>query len=415
MFAPRWSWYNIIVMKTKTKNYWWYTLIVSLAIFILPIMLRAEAVNDLSAQIEQKKEEIAEIKKKTAIYQKNIRIKQQEAASLKNQLSILENKIAKTKLDILSTGKEIDGTKLEIRDKELQIIDKEDAIARQRNSLAGILQELHQRDADNPMKIFLVNDSLSSYFNETEYTKDLQNSLQATLSNVKTEKKALQEKKMALEDKQSKLLELKQSLDMAKADLTGETTYRKDLLVQTKNSEEKFTTLYWQAKKEQESISSEITDLEQAMRKKLDQLKKDKPQLTDSQLSWPITENTITSLFHDPDYPFRYLFEHPAIDIRSPQGTTIAAPAEGYVLKAKDAGMGYSYIALIHADGISTVYGHVSKIFVNDDEYVSRGETIGLTGGMPGTPGAGRLSTGSHLHFEVRVNGIPVNPLDYLP
>lgn len=69
---------------------------------------------------------------------------------------------------------------------------------------------------------------------------------------------------------------------------------------------------------------------------------------------------------------------------------------------------------IIHANGLSTVYGHVNKIFVSEGDFVVQGDPIGASGAMPGTCGSGPFTTGPHMHFEVRLNGIPVDPLGYL-
>ena len=189
---------------------------------------------------------------------------------------------------------------------------------------------------------------------------------------------------------------------------------KETLLVQVNSSETEYQRLLRESKAEQQEAASEIASMEKLIRAKLATLQGKELEFNENGLVWPVKKNVITAYFHDPDYPYRHIFEHPAIDIRAGQGSVLKASASGYVARAKDAGMGYSYIMIIHGDGISTVYGHVSKIMVNQDDYVVQGQTIGLSGGMPGTPGAGRLTTGPHLHFEVRKDGIPVNPLNYL-
>jgi len=98
---------------------------------------------------------------------------------------------------------------------------------------------------------------------------------------------------------------------------------------------------------------------------------------------------------------------HNGIDIASPIGVEIRAPADGYAILARFEGGYGRKIILDHGYGITTVYGHASKIFVKEGVQVKKGEVIAAVG----SSGA---STGPHLHYEVHVDGIPTDPLYYL-
>jgi murein DD-endopeptidase MepM/ murein hydrolase activator NlpD len=98
---------------------------------------------------------------------------------------------------------------------------------------------------------------------------------------------------------------------------------------------------------------------------------------------------------------------HEGIDISAPMGSPIEAPAAGVVT---DAGWETGYgntITIDHGFGIVTKFAHASKILVKDGQRVSRGQRIALVGNSG-------LATGPHLHYEVHVNGRPVNPLKYV-
>lgn len=98
---------------------------------------------------------------------------------------------------------------------------------------------------------------------------------------------------------------------------------------------------------------------------------------------------------------------HKGIDWATPIGTAVMASSGGTVTRA-GWGSGYGYVVYIqHADGRETRYGHLSKVLVKPGQKVSQGEKIALSGNT------GR-STGPHLHFELRINGASVNPLEYL-
>ncbi len=122
---------------------------------------------------------------------------------------------------------------------------------------------------------------------------------------------------------------------------------------------------------------------------------------------WP-TMGRISSRFGWRKSPFgkRRVF-HSGLDIAAPRGTAIKAPANGTVVHSGWMGGYGRTIVLSHSKGLTTLYGHCSKLLVRKGAKISRGQTIALVGST------GR-STGNHLHFEVRVGGKPRNPLQYL-
>lgn len=372
-------------------------------------------VREINSQIQAKKKELENIQEEQEKYSEAIKKKQKEQASLNNQLSILGNRLAKAELDIEAAETEIDRTNLEIKKVSREIAGKEAEINKERDNLSNVLNLIYKQNQVTTLEIILLNDSLTDFISQLKYLEDVNKGIGESLDTLKKYKSDLEKSKLVLEEKNDELDNLKKELEDNKGALESEKGNKNFILAQVENSEKEYQRLLAQAKQEQEAAAADIISLEKTVRAKISKISGEELQFNDNGLIWPIAKNTITSYFHDPDYPFRYIFEHPAIDIRAGQGTTIKAAASGYVARAKDAGRGYSYIMIIHGDGISTVYGHVSGIYVAEDEYVVQGQAIGRSGGMPGTPGAGSLTTGPHLHFEVRLNGIPVNPLEYLP
>ncbi len=122
---------------------------------------------------------------------------------------------------------------------------------------------------------------------------------------------------------------------------------------------------------------------------------------------WPV-EGPITGSFGERIDPFNGEGAfHSGIDIGSAYGQSIVAPADGMVDFADFMGGYGRAIILDHGRGITTRYGHLASFAVFPGQHVHRGDTIGYVG-------ASGRSTGPHLHYEVRINDVPVNPHKYL-
>lgn len=125
---------------------------------------------------------------------------------------------------------------------------------------------------------------------------------------------------------------------------------------------------------------------------------------------WPVEGGEVTDTFGGRRDPFGGggAEFHSGQDIRAPRGTPVYAAANGFVTHAGTQN-GYGNVVVVeHGNGLTTRYAHLSEIDATLGQEIKRGDLVGLVGST------GR-STGPHLHYEVRVNDVPVNPAHYLP
>ena len=125
-------------------------------------------------------------------------------------------------------------------------------------------------------------------------------------------------------------------------------------------------------------------------------------------LMWPGTSNVVTSRFETRLHPVHKVYiKHNGIDLRAAYGSNIYAADSGTVITAGYSSSYGNYVVIDHgSNGMTTLYAHMSKLAVKSGNSISKGDVVGYAGST-GT------STATHLHFEVSVNGVRQNPLDY--
>jgi murein DD-endopeptidase MepM/ murein hydrolase activator NlpD len=392
---------------------------VSLNAQAVTIAVSTEELTGLQDDIKVKQKQIEQLNKQKEIYEQSLTKSRQEISSLNSQIADIDQVSAKLSIELQTIALEQESVGLQVREINLILEQTGEEISTQESRIGNLLRTLNSNSHQSKLSKFIsTNGSIGDFFTYINELNKIHSGLQGELEKVVDKKTELNRQQNLLIQKKDQLDDLNNRLESNREKLDSEKSVKDDLLSSTKGEESKYANLVAKLKAEQQAINNEIYSLEIEARKRLFELKGEEFLASEKGYIWPIPSRRVTATFHDPDYPYRHIFEHPAIDIGStPQGTPIRAVKSGYVAKVRDTGNsgGYNYIMLVHNEGISSVYGHMSRMIITEDTFVVQGEIIGYSGGMPGTVGAGALTSGPHLHLEIRQNGIPVNPLNYLP
>ena len=209
-------------------------------------------------------------------------------------------------------------------------------------------------------------------------------------------------------EKQTELLE-RQALLAEQVEAAGR------LLAQLEDDIEAYQAFCAAAEAEKERVQALIDEKAAELKKQQEEAERLKNQLPAAGASagyyaWPANTTWITSPFGPRVHPiYGQLKPHTGVDIGASYGSAVTAAAAGTVTVAMlDYGsVGYgTYVAIYHANGTTTLYGHMSALSVSAGDTVTQGQVIGYVGDT----GA---ATGPHLHFEIRENGVCVDPMQY--
>lgn len=393
-------------------------------LIILPLLGQAGLVGEIEKQIKEKQAQIQELEKQVIQLKEAIKGKQSEQTTLKKQVNLLESEIRRLEFEIKLTQAKISQTNLEIERLGYNIQEQEKELDNQKNHLLIIIRIINEYDQETPIELILKHNNFSDFLNQVQYLESLQRSIQKKVERIKNLKEQLTSQKQEQEAFKESLLSLNEELRGKNLVLNYQKSDKEDLLITTKNQEQKYQAQLKELQTKRQEIQKEIYQLEDKLRLAIDPASI--PGARKGLLEWPI-RGVITQIYGPTSitgfvnnvYNF-----HNGIDISGQIGDPIKAALGGTVTGIGDNGK-YAYgkwISIDHHNGLTTLYAHLSLQKVAVGQKVKRGEVIGYVGSTG-------FSTGPHLHLTVYATGTfkiesrwfgllpiggPINPINYL-
>lgn len=392
---------------------------------VLATPLSAQATKSGLSDAKNKKTALEAEKKKTEQELKNLEgLKSDTTAYVKKLDSSLEsigNELSKLNDDIDAKEKQIDTTKQELS--EAKETEKS-----QYESMKLRIKYMYEKGDSTYVDLLMEAGSLSELLSKAEYITKISSYDRQKLDEYAATKEKIAEKEKALEEEHAELLNLQNETEAKQASveklLAAKQTELQNYETKIASAEGQISE-YAKSIEAQEnqikSIEAEIKRKEEEARKKAEEEKKEAAaankaaqtyktvSLGDISFTWPCpASGRITSGFGGRKSPTKGASSnHQGIDISAPTGTSIVAAAAGEVVIATYSSSAGNYVMISHGGGVYTVYMHASSLLVSQGQSVKKGQTIAKVGSTG-------YSTGSHLHFGVRVNGSYVNPTKYV-
>lgn len=365
-----------------------------LATGMLPVY--GDELDNLRKQQQQSAREIQ-------AYKNLISSQNQQLRSLSSQLQDLENNISAMEKDLEDLQVQLKDAQRKVAEAEQDLREAEAALLERSEIFANRLVEIYKNGDVNFLEVLMSSTSITDFLVRFELLSKIADQDMELLNAIEEQKQQIEEDKLQLEKQRDKIAAIKSQTEQKQQKLEGQKQEKEKL--QSRISTEKEAAEKALAEEEQASreIASKIREIQARLNKS------GSSKYTGGKFTWPTPGyERITSDYGYRIHPILKSKKlHTGIDIGAPQGAKVVAGEKGTVSFVGYFGAYGNTVLIEHGGNVTSLYGHLSAFSVKEGEQVGRGATIGKVGSTG-------LSTGPHLHFEVRVNGEHVSPWGYL-
>lgn len=382
---------------------------------------------EIDKQISNIDGEISESQELQALWLEKINVAKDQVDNYNHLLYLKEQDISAKQADITALDLQITAKEQEIEQKQKEIADLKALNEENLVKFGEVLRALYMTENSDIFSVLAESSDIydllvrtKMMINVTDQNERMMEELQASIRDTEAKIDQLEEDERQLQSYHSKLEQDMNELEAAKKDLLdkqAEASKLSDEYTQNYNTYSvlisDFQNKQQQLQSEKKANAAEIADYEKQIQREIQQAQQASNQVyQQGEWMWPVglQFHMITTYF---GYDSWRGGNHSGIDIGDGgiNGTDVYASKAGTVITAKDTYIpGYSYgkyVVIDHGDGYSTLYGHCSAIYVTVGQQVNQGDVIAAVGNTG-------WSTGPHMHFEVRVNGIAQEPFNYV-
>jgi murein DD-endopeptidase MepM/ murein hydrolase activator NlpD len=347
--------------------------------------------------LQQQRQQVQQ--QRQQVEQQRDQLKKLETTAEKER-SGLQKRLKSTETTLQSQEAELDKSTKALKSLEQSLTEAEASYRQQQLSMLARLQFLQRQRDRQGLSLLLKSSNLNDLLDKRYRLKKLFDSDRKSLATLQAQATKLNAQRSQVEMKKNEISLIMQQLLAQKNELNAQSSYQKEFIKHLKTNREALESAIVQLERDSTSIGQIIRQRSIGDSRGII--------ITGRGVMTIPVDAEITSGFGYRMHPILgYQKFHSGIDFGTDSGSTIRSAAAGVVIYAQWYG-GYGNTVIVdHGSGFTTLYGHTEGFYVAEGATVQKGQPIAAVGSTG-------LSTGPHLHFEVRQNGEPIDPVPYL-